>query len=795
MISNDASAQETKIEFSTPGAHKFTVPSCVTSITVEAWGGGGKGSRRGTNGSGGGGGGGAYVISIIPVTPGVEYDLYVGAGCTYIGTDATPPPPGEDSWFGTTTTLLAKGGNSALVNSIEPVGGQSGSIGEVSYDGGFGANGYYVSLNPSVSYGGGGGSSGGITSNGNYPDNSTTSIDRGTVDGGGAGGNGASGANGTDGLPGSVPGGGGGGGYRNGLNRLAPGLGANGQINIYYVSGTTWIGGTSGAETDWNTSTNWCGGVPTSETNVIISSSAPYQPVVSNSPTAECLSLTINTGASLTINAGQALTVGGTLSNSGTLNLNSSGTGIASLKVGSYTDNGTENIQLYLTGDDAGTGWHYISSPVSSVPPSLFTAVASTAVAEYQESLISTDMNNGWVTSLGYHYNTMIPTPAWESGSFWIYNSNLVAGRGYYYYSASTTSTPFNIQGSINTGDVPVSLSYNSGVFDDTPAQQGFNLIGNPFTCGIDWDLVVLNNSIWTDVEAAIYFRSNGVIYTYNGTTTVPGDLGDGAEIPPMQGFFIKANAGATLSIPAAAKIHTGHVRYKGSSSVPLVRLQIQNSDKTDETVIGFNDKATMSFDNLFDARKIFATSDAPYIYSSLEGTKYTINAIPFPQSSISIPLVINASTDGSYTITATQIEGLENYKVYLLDKSQNFTSDISSNKSYSFNSSTGLFTDRFVLTVSNILTGIPENSINNTPFNIYWTSEMINVQTLSDDWNGSLGEIRVLDLAGRLISINGDIVFSKDEIRQLPIRGRSGIYFVQINSGQRRYVGRVMIK
>jgi hypothetical protein len=559
--------------------------------------------------------------------------------------------------------------------------------------------------------------------------------------------------------------------------------------------GISWTGQVG---TDWHEAGNWSGEtVPDANTNVNIPEYATNMPVISGETTASCSILRINSGASLTVNAGQALTVGGTLSNSGTLNLYSSEAGIASLKVGSYTDNGTENIQLYLTGDDAGTGWHYISPPVSSVLPSLFTANASTAVAEYQESLISTDMDNGWVTSLGYHYNTMIPTPAWQSGSSWIYNY-LVAGRGYYYYSASTTTTPFNIQGSINTGDVPVSLSYNSGGFDDgnrTPAQQGFNLIGNPFTCGIDWDLVVSNNSIWSDVEAAIYFRSNGVIYTYNGTTTVPGDLGNGDEIPPMQGFFIKANAGATLTIPAVAKIHTGHVTYKGSSSVPLVRLQIENSGKTDETVIGFNDKATMSFDNLFDARKIFAPSDAPYIYSSLEGTKYTINAIPFPESSISIPLVINASTDGSYTITATQIEGLENYKVYLLDKSQNFTSDLSSSKSYSFNSLTGLFTDRFVLTVTNILTGISESIISDKPFNIYSSGEMINIQTLSDDWNSRIGEIRVLDLAGKLISVQGDIVFSKDEIRQLPVKVRSGIYFVQINSDQRRYVGRVMIK
>ena len=131
---------------------------------------------------------------------------------------------------------------------------------------------------------------------------------------------------------------------------------------ISLLSGT-WIGATS---TDWNTASNWIGGVPTSATNAIIPSGPAYQPIVLNTPLAECNNLTIESGASLTINAGQALTAQGNINNSGTLNLNSSETAIASLILDSYTDNGTENIELFLTGggDESNFPWHYISSPV-----------------------------------------------------------------------------------------------------------------------------------------------------------------------------------------------------------------------------------------------------------------------------------------------------------------------------------------------------------------------------------------------------------------------------------------------
>lgn len=570
-----------------------------------------------------------------------------------------------------------------------------------------------------------------------------------------------------------------------GVNRVG-----NTDIGTYEYQYRRWK--TIGIDTDWEDVGNWEGSELANSMFIVVPTEANMHPV------APARNFTINSNINLIIEPGADVTFNN-LVNDGAIWLRSDAGGIASLILASYTGSGTSNIQLYLTGDDSGTGWHYISSPVASVAPALFTAKSSTAVAEYQENLISTDMDNGWVTSLGYHYNSGA-IPPWQSGSpTWL---NLVAGRGYYYYSATATSTPFNIQGTINTGNITKTLDFNSGGFTPNASQQGFNLVGNPFTCGIDWDLVVSdgsNSGIWSNVESAIYFRRNGVIYTYNGNTTVPADFGNGDEIPPMQGFFIKANSsGNTLTIPAAAKIHTSHGRYKGSegsSSVPLIRLQLENSGKTDETVIGFNDKATLSFDNLFDARKLFPPADAPCIYSSFEGTKYTINTIPFPESSVSIPLVINASSEGSYTVKATQIEGLENYKTYLLDKKQGFTADLSANKSYSFTSSAEMLSDRFVLTITNIMTGIPENNITDKPFHIYASENIINIQTLSDDWNGRKGNIKVLDLTGRLISLWENIEFSKDEIRQFNAKGTRGIYLVEIKSRKMKHVGRVMIK
>ncbi len=225
------------------------------------------------------------------------------------------------------------------------------------------------------------------------------------------------------------------------------------------------------------------------------------------------------------------------------------------------------------------------------------------------------------------------------------------------------------------------------------------------------------------------------------------------------------------------------------------MRLQLGNSDKTDETVVRFDNEATLAYDNQFDAYKMSPSADYPSISSSLSGVEYTINGIPFPQKSVSFPLVISTPADGSYTITANEISGLDNYKVSLTDKDQNFTANLTASKSYTFNSLKGKSGDRFILTIDNITTGIPENVTSKTAFNIYPGEGMINIQTLSDNWNGVNGEIRIFDLTGKLMLIEKNREFNSGDLLQVPVNLQNGIYLVEISAAGKRYVGKVFLK
>ncbi len=196
----------------------FTVPACVTSITVEVWGGSGGGfGVTGTSG-GGGGGGGAYARSVLAVTPNTTYNLH-------LGTPGIMGTPGGDSWFDNPTRVLAKGGASSS-SGTGGAGGDAGtSIGDVTFSGGNGGN-------YNDDGGGGGGASGSSMGNGAVGGD-------GVGDFGGAGGIGQhglgnGGAGGSDNAPGirnfSCFGCGGGGG--SGTNGTSGGLGSTGFIRV-----------------------------------------------------------------------------------------------------------------------------------------------------------------------------------------------------------------------------------------------------------------------------------------------------------------------------------------------------------------------------------------------------------------------------------------------------------------------------------------------------------------------------------------------------------------------------------
>ncbi|TDE01586.1 ice-binding family protein [Flavobacterium hiemivividum] len=200
---------QSKTTFTTAESTSFTVPSGITGVTLEAWGGGAGG---GSNATGGGGGGGAYASGFVNVNSGSSQKVTVGAG-------GSANSSGGNSVFGSNLIIAAgaSGQTGGAINS---------STGTIKFAGGDGGS-------AGGSSGGGGGGSAFPTAIGN--NGATGSGNSNAAGGTGAGAGGTGGGNGETGGNGVVPGGGGGGG-----NKASGGNGASGRVIVaYYLLAST----------------------------------------------------------------------------------------------------------------------------------------------------------------------------------------------------------------------------------------------------------------------------------------------------------------------------------------------------------------------------------------------------------------------------------------------------------------------------------------------------------------------------------------------------------------------------
>jgi hypothetical protein len=587
----------------------------------------------------------------------------------------------------------------------------------------------------------------------------------------------------------------------------------NYDIGAYEVQYSKWTGAVS---TIWSTPGNWIANVDpsTGSGDVIVPTG------LTTYPTGSSPDFTIGSGKQMTIEPGAHVTLGN-LINNGSLSLQSDASNLSSLIISSYSGNDAV-IGLFLSGGLAGGSktekWHYVSSPVLSLPVSTFAPTYTLNVVGWYDNRVTTSLVQGWVAYDGYVYST----GAMGGPTF----SNLTPGNGYDYYDSADDQYTF--AGQLNTGDVPVSLSYS--VADGL---HGFNLLGNPFSSGLNWDVIANGGSYPANTNKGISYTRNNTECTYIAGVGNPGDVT--GIIPPMQGFFVRTSStGNTITLASSARTHTGiHATYKKDLAIiPLVRLAFAEGTASDETVVRFDKNASTNLDNDFDGVKMFISTTNTQIYSSLGGVNYAINGQPFPSDSIEIPVVVNLTTAGDHNLSATQLQGLENYNLFLLDKTAGTATNLKSNPVVSFNAPSGKIADRFSLKIvkpmatggsggdpippvvppvidtppigSNpgsgsdsvpFLTALNDRIILKGTFNIYPSFGFINIQTLSDDWDGKTGSVRVLDLMGRAVLDLQNAEFRRGDVIQVEAPVTRGIYLVEIKTGVKRFVGKVMIR
>jgi hypothetical protein len=500
--------------------------------------------------------------------------------------------------------------------------------------------------------------------------------------------------------------------------------------------------------------------------------------------------LTISQGRKLTVSPSNQLTVTGRLINEGLLTLNSDAGGIFSLMMNDYAGTGTCNVNMYLTGGGSlelnDYRWHYVAVPATYGNKSVFTTIDNKNLLQYDDSKVLTSNYQGWVWHDGYNEVKQ----DFSGPSF----PDLKFGKGYNFYHNKPEGYTFVtfVVNSLGYVLPAVNLQY-SGVTDNNPL-YGLNLIGNSLTCSINWDLVTKGQS----VRNAIYFTKNNCLVSYVNGSGVPS--GTTGIIPPLQGFFVQTNSSSNNTLDfsnAQVRIHGFVNRYKGNIVIPQLRLQLLCGEEVkDETLIRFDKEATLKFDNNYDATKLFSGSvNASEIYTSLDDENYVINGIPLPDSTQSIPVVIKIKNLGNYTIFKTQIEGLENYIVKLVDKSnRNFSIDLKNTDKYTFSSEPGTFADRFMIMITNKTSGLTEITTPEKEFNIFVFNKTLNIELLQNEQQSCKSTVTIYDLSGRKIFYQNSVIWYPGELKQFPLSITKGIYIVEIKSGNRNFISKISV-
>ncbi|MFH1121051.1 MAG: T9SS type A sorting domain-containing protein [Bacteroidota bacterium] len=347
----------------------------------------------------------------------------------------------------------------------------------------------------------------------------------------------------------------------------------------------------------------------------------------------------------------------------------------------------------------------------------------------------------------------------------------LITTTGYSMYLTQPHTARF--YGKLIQNNYSTSLK-NSNPGND-PDRVGWNLLGNPHPCSLDWDLIPN-----TAAEQAVYVWNGTQYISWNGSV---GALTDGI-IPPMNGFFVKALGNTNpeiLTIPLSARVHSNTPFYK-ELHANMLELRAEGNNYNDVTFFHFNSEATAGFDAHSDARKLRGIEEAPQLFSYTEGKELSINEQPFVPGQV-IELGFKCGVSGNFILNVKGLESFNNNVMIMLeDQKEGIFQNLSDIAQYSFSYIAGESEHRFKLHFT-------ENSSNpdSAEVNIYSLGKTVIV----NNFTGLSGEIQVYDFTGRMI-LNSSIDSGTQS--SFTLSAAAGPYVVKVITAKGVHSRKVMI-
>lgn len=571
----------------------------------------------------------------------------------------------------------------------------------------------------------------------------------------------------------------------------------------------TWTGSFNN---DWSLAANWNQGfVPTKENDVTIPANNPHSPMLTKA--SFCKSLINNDTISIAVNT---FNVYGDLANNGNIQSapgsviamkgsvvqkfkglpsvcgltidNASGVQVQSaltikgrllLVNGTLYSNGNVQIDIdnggnigYNPGDNGNVSGnltvyraiksiktHYFSCPLDNVAA---TDLADDAVV----------LGNGKTRLFKSNFNTQ----GWDG--IMDMNTILSPNSAYSMFFPAQTVLDF-------TGSYSHNASYSTAQYSN--AEKKYIFVGNPYPTTLDWD----NQSGWTknNINDAVYFW-NPVVSGYASYISGFGTNSASQYIPAMNSFFVSTTGtGGTASLSI-----NNHARVERKTSLwrigaeQSIRLKIKSDNLSDETIIRWNDMATIDYDKLYDAYKMMNSGTTPNIYTVSNDIKYSINGLEDPYMYPVIPISVGIPVDGNYNISIVNSDPSLSY--VLLDKKLGIQFPIEG-QDYSFSALKSDASDRFELVMgSNVVTGVHQIKAV-TDLNISSTTGGFNIYSTVDSERNA--NVEVFDLKGKMINVFKNVVLANGN-NFLPLSVANGVYMVKVNVDNVSYADQITL-
>ncbi len=228
-------------------------------------------------------------------------------------------------------------------------------------------------------------------------------------------------------------------------------------------------------------------------------------------------------------------------------------------------------------------------------------------------------------------------------------------------------------------------------------SEDGWNLVANPYPSVLDASKLVLANPgidgtlyFWSDpgTGAASYQSTHYASWNMSGSTSTGGGSNSpNGYIPVAQGFFVHKTNNGTGDIA----FNNGMRAYNQADFFrqaihPRLKLNIKDENGAfDETLIALHPDATDGWDRLFDGKKVMGNSLG--LFTELDHEPFAIQAfMPIWEGEKKlIPLIFTPSVAGDYSIEISQFEGLDNYQVWLEDRTRKVMIPLSQTARYEF--------------------------------------------------------------------------------------------------------------